>query len=84
MGRQVQKEQWKRLKSGIRQRWSKISHDELNKAEGDGDQIVGLLEKKYGYTKKEAEKELESFIIEEEERRKMQKDLIKDKENVYD
>jgi len=50
--------QWKILKGKVKEKWGKLTDDDLNKIEGKRDQLCGLLEKKYGYNKERAEAEL--------------------------
>jgi uncharacterized protein YjbJ (UPF0337 family) len=47
----------KEVRGQIREWWGKITDDELEQAGGNADQIVGLLQQKYGYTRQHAEGE---------------------------
>lgn len=49
---------WTRLKGKIKQKWGELTDDELKQVEGKRDQLVGLLRKRYGLAKEEAEREL--------------------------
>ena len=81
---QVPEEKWQSRQAAIRQRWSKLGEDQLENTQGDKDQIVQLLEKEYGYSEVEAQKEYEDFIAVEDARRKLHGDLIEDTDKVYD
>lgn len=50
--------QWTQLKGQIRERWGEISDDELQQAQGNTEQLMGLLEKKTG----ESRRQLEQFV----------------------
>ncbi len=50
---------WHRVKGNLREQWGKISDDELEQAKGNAEQVVGLLQERYGLTKAQAEKELD-------------------------
>ncbi|ODA30357.1 CsbD family protein [Planctopirus hydrillae] len=50
--------QWTQLKGQIRERWGQISDDELQQAQGNTEQLIGLLEKKTG----ESRRQLEQFV----------------------
>ena len=39
-----------------------FTDDELDRAEGRADQMVGLLQQRYGYTKEKAEEEYDRFL----------------------
>jgi len=49
---------WKQLKGKIKEKWGDLTDDDLQKVEGKRDQLVGLLQKKYGLAKEEAERQL--------------------------
>ena len=37
--------------------WGKLTDDDLDKVAGKYDQLIGLLQEKYGYTREQAEEE---------------------------
>jgi len=53
---------WKEMRGQMREWWGKITDDELEQAGGNADQIVGLLQQKYGYTREAAEGEFNKRI----------------------
>jgi len=53
--------QWKQIKGQVKEKWGKLTNDDLDVIDGKKDQMVGLLQKKYGYAKDQAERELEEF-----------------------
>lgn len=55
------KGQWKQIKGEIRKQWGKLTNDELDWIAGEKDVLVGTLQKKYGITKEEAEKQVKNF-----------------------
>ena len=50
---------WKQLKGKIKEQWGKLTDDDLLIINGQQDQLVGKLQERYGYTKEQAERELE-------------------------
>ena len=46
--------------------WGRLRDDELDKTRGNAGQLIGLLQKKYGYTKERAEKEFDRRLKEVE------------------
>ena len=50
---------WLRTKGKIREMWGDITDDELDKARGKEEQLVGLLKKKSGKAEEEIRRELE-------------------------
>lgn len=52
---------WKQLTGSMKENWGKLTDDDLTTVEGKRDQLTGLLQKKYGYAKEQAEREVEDF-----------------------
>lgn len=52
---------WTELKGKVREKWGKLTDDEVEELKGDYDQFVGKLQQKYGYTKEKAEEELSNW-----------------------
>jgi uncharacterized protein YjbJ (UPF0337 family) len=52
---------WKQFKGNVKEKWGKLTDDDLEVIEGKKDQLVGRLQERYGYTKEQAEKELNSW-----------------------
>jgi uncharacterized protein YjbJ (UPF0337 family) len=52
---------WKQLKGKVKEAWGDLTDDELTQVEGKRDQLVGLIQKKYGTTKDEVEKQLAGY-----------------------
>lgn len=52
---------WTEFKGKAREKWGELTDDELQEAKGERDQLVGLIQEKYGKAKAEAEKEVEEW-----------------------
>lgn len=52
---------WKQLKGSVKERWGKLTDDDLAIANGKREILAGLLQEKYGLTKAAVDKELEKF-----------------------
>lgn len=48
---------WKQFKGKIKEKWGKLTDDELDMLEGKRDQILGKVQERYGLSKEEAERE---------------------------
>jgi uncharacterized protein YjbJ (UPF0337 family) len=46
----------------MREKWGKLTDDDLTVIAGKKDQLVGKLQERYGYKKDQAERELDEFI----------------------
>jgi len=47
--------QWKQMRGQAKVWWGKLTDDDLEKVGGKFDQLIGLLQEKYGYTQQQAE-----------------------------
>jgi len=61
MNKTVLEGDWTQLKGKIKEKWGKLTDDDLKVIEGKRDQIAGKLQERYGYAKEQAEKELADF-----------------------
>ncbi len=48
---------WKQTRGQAKEWWGKLTDDDLDRAAGKAEQLVGLLQQKYGYTREHAEAE---------------------------
>ena len=49
---------WKQFKGKAKEQWGKLTDDELDQVEGKRDQLVGKIQKQYGLSKEEAERQV--------------------------
>jgi uncharacterized protein YjbJ (UPF0337 family) len=52
---------WKQIQGKVKEKWGKLTDDDLTTIAGKRDQLAGILQKRYGYAKEQAEKELDDF-----------------------
>lgn len=52
---------WKTMKGKAKEKWGKLTDDDLDVIAGKRDQLVGRLQKIYGYSKDQAEREVDSW-----------------------
>jgi uncharacterized protein YjbJ (UPF0337 family) len=52
---------WKQFKGKVRERWRKLTDQDLTVIEGKREQLVGKIQERYGIAKEKAEEELEQF-----------------------
>jgi uncharacterized protein YjbJ (UPF0337 family) len=52
---------WKTFKGQVKQRWGKLTDDDLDVIDGRREELSGRLQKSYGYAKDRAEREIEDF-----------------------
>ena len=46
------------MKGRVKEQWGKLTDDELDEIEGKRDQLVGKIQKQYGLSKEEAERQV--------------------------
>jgi uncharacterized protein YjbJ (UPF0337 family) len=59
MSKDIFEGMWKQIRGNVKEWWGDLTDDELDKVEGKRDQMIGLLQEKYGYTRAKAENELD-------------------------
>jgi uncharacterized protein YjbJ (UPF0337 family) len=52
---------WKQFTGKVKQKWGKLTDNELTLIAGKRDELIGKLQEHYGYAKDKAEKELDEF-----------------------
>jgi uncharacterized protein YjbJ (UPF0337 family) len=55
---------WDEIKGKLKQKWGKLTNDDIKVIEGSYGELQGKLQKAYGYKKAEVEHEIESFLEE--------------------
>jgi len=53
---------WKLLRGKVRERWGKLTNDDLDVIDGRMTQFVGRLQKVYGLEKDAAKKEIDGWL----------------------
>ena len=52
---------WEQWKGKAREKWGKLTDDDVDVVEGKREQLVGKIQEKYGKTRDEAEKEVDDW-----------------------
>lgn len=52
---------WKQFKGTVKEKWGKLTDDDLDKINGKKEHLLGKIQEKYGIAKKEAEEQLKVF-----------------------
>ena len=53
---------WKQVRGKAKQFWGKLTDNDLDRISGRFDELVGLVQERYGHTREQAQKEVERFI----------------------
>ncbi|HEX3323361.1 MAG TPA: CsbD family protein [Terriglobales bacterium] len=52
---------WKQMKGVVRQKWGKLTDDDIDLIGGKQQELVGRLQERYGYSKEEAERNVDEW-----------------------
>ncbi len=52
---------WKQLKGATKVKWGELTDDELDQIDGNKDKLAGKLQEKYGWTKDQADQEIDDY-----------------------
>lgn len=53
---------WNQVKGSVKEKWGDLTDDDLAEMNGKREKLQGKLQEKYGWTKEEAERELDDFF----------------------
>lgn len=52
---------WKQLKGTLKEKWGKLTDDDLKVAEGNTEYLAGKIQERYGVAKDEADKQVREY-----------------------
>jgi len=55
---EVWKGRWNEFKGMLREKWGQLTDNELTEMQGKREQLLGLIQKRYGMAKDEAERQM--------------------------
>jgi uncharacterized protein YjbJ (UPF0337 family) len=55
---------WMQMRGRAKQRWGKLTDDDLDVIEGRREELIGRLQTRYGIAKEEAERQVEEWAEE--------------------
>ena len=62
MNKDILQGKWMEMKGKVKEQWGKLTDDDIDKINGRSDQLLGLLQQRYGYAKEKAEQEYKQFM----------------------
>jgi uncharacterized protein YjbJ (UPF0337 family) len=54
---------WKQMKGSVKEKWGKLTDDDLDIIAGKRDKLIGKLQERYGIAKEEAERQSDEWIV---------------------
>jgi uncharacterized protein YjbJ (UPF0337 family) len=62
MNKDILEGKWKQIRGEAKSWWGKLTDNDLERAAGKFDVLVGLLQEKYGYTRQQAADEVDRRV----------------------
>jgi uncharacterized protein YjbJ (UPF0337 family) len=53
---------WNRYKGQVKERWGKLTDDDLTRIAGNRDQLIGILQQRYGLARERIEEQVDRFV----------------------
>lgn len=57
---------WKQLKGSVKERWGRLTDDDLDRIDGMREQLVGQIQERYGIAKDKAQAQLDEWEREQD------------------
>jgi len=55
------KGKWKQMKGAVKERWGKLTDDDLDVIDGQSEQLVGRIQERYGIAREAAQKQVDEW-----------------------
>ena len=55
------KGKWKQMKGSVKERWGKLTDDDLDVIDGQTEQLVGKIQERYGIAREAAQKQFDEW-----------------------
>ena len=62
MNKDILKGKWLEIKGRVKEKWGKLTNNDLGEIKGKNEKLLGLLQKKYGYIRDKAELEYKDSV----------------------
>jgi uncharacterized protein YjbJ (UPF0337 family) len=53
---------WRQVRGKVREKWGRLSDQDLDVIAGKRDQLLGLLQERYGIAREEAQRQADDFV----------------------
>ena len=61
MNQDIIKGKWSQLSGKLKEKWGKLTDDDVNRLEGHRDYLVGRLQERYGIAREKADVQVKEF-----------------------
>ncbi len=59
---------WKQLTGSVKEKWGKLTDDDLTQIDGKREKFVGKVQERYGIAKEEAQKQVDAWYATHEQK----------------
>ena len=56
---------WKQFKGRVKEKWGDLTDDDLDKVNGQREQLEGMIQERYGIAKDQVRKDVDAWLEEE-------------------
>ena len=53
---------WNQMKGSVREKWGKLTDDDISQVKGQREQLVGRIQERYGLAKEAATKQVDEWL----------------------
>jgi uncharacterized protein YjbJ (UPF0337 family) len=53
---------WKRVKGSVKERWGKLTHNEIREAQGRREALNGFIQARYGIDRETADRQIDAWL----------------------
>lgn len=53
---------WKRMKGAVKERWGKLTHNEIREAQGRREALNGFIQARYGIDRESADRQIDEWL----------------------
>jgi uncharacterized protein YjbJ (UPF0337 family) len=62
MNADIFKGKWHEMKGAVKAKWGKLTDDDLTTIDGRTEELVGMIQRRYGYARDQAKSEVDHFL----------------------
>ena len=62
MNKDILEGKWKQLRGSVKHAWGKLTDEDLTQISGQREKLAGKLQERYGYSREEAERQIDNFL----------------------
>jgi uncharacterized protein YjbJ (UPF0337 family) len=62
MNEDILKGKWLEIKGSVKEKWGKLTDNDIGESEGKGEKLLGLLQNRYGYIKYKADPQYKDTV----------------------